>query len=86
MATLDWSQCHAVESIPGKVSRAWVFRGTRLPVATAIENLESLGIEEVMEQFDVPREQITEVLDFVARSLKEALPNERSAPANADSL
>jgi hypothetical protein len=38
MATLDWSQCPAVESIPGKVSGAWVFKGTRLPVATVIEN------------------------------------------------
>jgi hypothetical protein len=39
-ATLDWSQCPAVESIPGKVSGAWVFKDTRLPVATVIENLE----------------------------------------------
>ncbi len=37
---LDWSQCPEVESIPGKVSGAWVFRGTRLPVATIFENLE----------------------------------------------
>ena len=59
-ATLDWSQCPAVESIPGKVSGAWVFRDTRLPVATVIENLEDLSVEEVMEQFDVTREQITE--------------------------
>ncbi len=58
MATLDWSQCPVVESIPGRVSGAWVFRGTRLPVATVIENLENLSIEEVMEQFDVTREQI----------------------------
>jgi hypothetical protein len=48
-ATLDWSQCPAVESIPGKVSGAWVFRDTRLPVATVIENLEDLSVEEVME-------------------------------------
>src|SRR5436853_274470 len=34
MAALDWSQCPAVESIPGKVSGPWVFRGTRMPVAT----------------------------------------------------
>ena len=70
MATLDWSRCPAVESIPGKVGGAWVFRGTRLPVATIIENLEDLGIDEVMEQFDVSREQITAVLDFVAESLR----------------
>jgi uncharacterized protein (DUF433 family) len=69
-ATLDWSQCPAVESIPGKVSGAWVFRDTRLPVATVIENLEDLSVEEVMEQFDVTREQITAVLEFVAQSLK----------------
>ena len=43
MAAIDWSQCQAVESIPGKVSGAWVFKGTRLPVATVIENLEDLS-------------------------------------------
>ena len=32
MAALDWSRCAAVESIPGKVSGAWVFKGTRTPV------------------------------------------------------
>lgn len=70
MTTLDWSQCPAVESVPGKVSGAWVFRDTRLPVATVIENLEDLSVEEVMEQFDVTREQINAVLDFVAQSLR----------------
>ena len=70
MAALDWSQCPAVESIPGKVSGAWVFKGTRLPVATVIENLEDLSIDEVIEQFDVTREQVTAVLDFVAQSLR----------------
>jgi len=58
MATLDWSHCPAVERVPGRVSGAWVFRGTRLPVATVIENLEDLSVEEVMVQFDVSREQI----------------------------
>lgn len=70
MAALDWSQCPAVESIPGKVSGAWVFKGTRLPVATVIENLEDLSVDEVIEQFDVTREQITAVLDFVAQTLR----------------
>lgn len=68
---LDWSACPAVESIPGKVSGAWVFRGTRLPVATIFENLEDgLTIDEIMQQFDVTREQINAVLDFAARSLQ----------------
>ena len=68
---LDWSKCPAVESVPGKVSGAWVFRGTRLPVATIFENLEDgMSIEEIMDQFDVTREQVTAVLDFAARSLE----------------
>lgn len=68
---LDWTKCAAVESVPGKVSGAWVFRGTRLPVATIFENLEDgLSIEEIMEQFDVTREQVNAVLDFAARSLE----------------
>ena len=74
MAALDWSQCPAVESIPGKVSGAWVFKGTRLPVATVIENLEDLSIDEVIEQFDVTREQIKAVLEFVAKSLRSDVP------------
>ena len=86
MAALDWSQCPAVERIPGKVSGAWLFRGTRLPVATVIENLEDLSIEEVMEQFNVTREQITAVLDFVAQSLKTSTPSEPLAPADAGPL
>ena len=71
MKGLDWSQCRTVESIPGKVSGAWVFRDTRLPVATVIENLEDLSVEEVMEQYDVSREQINAVLEFVAQSLRD---------------
>ncbi len=71
MATLDWSQCPAVESVPGKVGGAWVFRGTRMPVATVFENLEAgATVEEIMEWFDLTREQVTAVLDFAARSLE----------------
>jgi uncharacterized protein (DUF433 family) len=74
MAILDWSQCSAVESVPGKVSGAWVFRGTRLPVATVFENLEDgLTIQEVMDQFDVTRDQVKAVLEFAARSLEVAV-------------
>jgi uncharacterized protein (DUF433 family) len=68
---LDWSKCPTVESVPGKVSGAWVFRGTRMPVATVFENLEDgMSIEEIMEQFDVTRAQVTAVLEFEARSLE----------------
>ena len=41
MANLDWSQCPAVESVPGKVSGAWVLKGTRMPVSAIFENLEA---------------------------------------------
>jgi uncharacterized protein (DUF433 family) len=86
MASLDWSQCPVVESIPGKVGGAWVFKDTRLPVATVVENLEDLSIEEVMTQFDIRREQITAVLDFVARSLRETVPPQSSILVDAHSL
>jgi uncharacterized protein (DUF433 family) len=70
VASLDWSQCPAVESIPGKVGGAWVFKDTRMPVSTVFENLESgASIDEIMEWFDVTREQINAVLEFAARSL-----------------
>ena len=80
MATLDWSQCRAVESIPGKVSGAWVFKDTRMPVATVFDNLESgASIEEIMEWFDVTREQIAAVLEFAARSLDAPPPPPHSS-------
>jgi len=70
MALLNWSQCPVVESIPGKVSGAWVFKGTRTPVAIVFENLEDgMTIDEVMQQFPVTRAQIKAVLEFAARSL-----------------
>ena len=89
MPTLDWSQCPAVESIPGKVSGAWLFKGTRMPVATVFENLEAgLTVEEVMEEFTVTREQINAVLDFAAKSLQapSAAPPRTAPPVNAGSL
>src|SRR5579871_4336115 len=70
MANLDWSQCPAVESVPDRRSGAWVFKDTRMPVSTVFENLEvGSSIEEILEQYDVTREQIQAVLEFVARSL-----------------
>jgi len=90
MATIDWSQCPAVESIPGKVSGAWVFKNTRMPVATVFQNLEAgLTVEEVMEEFSVTREQINAVLHFAAQSLQgtssPALA-QASTPADAHSV
>ena len=74
MATpIDWSQCSAVESVPGKVSGVWVLRGTRTPVKALFENLETgMSIDEVMEQFPVTRERMHSLMAFVARSLDKA--------------
>jgi len=68
---LDWSQCTAVESVPGKVSGAWVFRGTRIPVAAVFENLEDgLSVGEIVQMFDgLTEDQVKAVLDFTAQSL-----------------
>jgi len=65
VATLDWSRCPVVESTPGKVSGAWVFKGTRMPVSLVFENLEAgATIENIMEWFHLTREQIVAVLEF----------------------
>ena len=71
MSALDWSQCAAVESIPGKVSGTWVLRGTRMPVSAIFENLEAgANIDDIMEWFEgLDREQIKAVIEFAARSL-----------------
>ena len=82
MAALDWSQCPAVESVPGKRSGAWVFKDTRMPVAAVFENLESgATIEEIMEWFDVKREQVVSVLEFAARSLDPPDPSPPQSPS-----
>ena len=88
MANLDWSLCPAVESIPGKVSGAWVFRNTRMPVSIVFENLESgATIEEIMDWFHLTREQIVAVLEFAARSLDPPPPEYTNTPAaNARSI
>jgi uncharacterized protein (DUF433 family) len=70
MANLDWAQCPAVESIPGKVSGAWTFRNSRTPVKLIFENLEDgLTIDEIIEQYPVSRDEIKAVLGFAAQSL-----------------
>jgi uncharacterized protein (DUF433 family) len=74
MATLDWSQCSAVESIPGKRSGAWVFRRTRTPVSTVFENLQDMSVGDLVEEFGVTREQVQAVLQFAAQSTEAPTP------------
>jgi uncharacterized protein (DUF433 family) len=68
---LDWSKCVAVESVPGKLSGTWVFRGTRVPVSAVFENLEDgLTINEIVQMFDgLSKELVVTVLEFAAQSL-----------------
>jgi uncharacterized protein (DUF433 family) len=79
MPTLDWSQCPAVESVPGRLSGAWVFRDTRMPVSAVFQNLEAgATVDQIVEWFDIPKAQVIEVLEFAARSV--------AAPVPADSV
>ena len=68
---LDWSQCPEVERVPGKVSEAWLFCGTRVPVRALFENLESgATVGQFLEWFSgVTRRQVEAVLEFANQSL-----------------
>ncbi len=70
---IDWKTCHAVERQKQKVSGAWVFRGTRVPVSALFENLkDGASIEQFMEWFPgVKRSQIEAVLDHELATLAE---------------
>ena len=72
---LDWKQCSAVEQVPGKVSGAWVFRGTRVPVRALFENLEGgATVTEFLEWFPgVTRQQVSAVLEYAEKSLAGAV-------------
>jgi len=66
-----YSLCPAVESVPERLSGAWVFKDTRMPVSAVFENIEAgATVEEIMEWFHLSREQIVPVLQFAARSLE----------------
>jgi len=74
MPMLDWSQCPAVERIPGKVSGAWLFKNTRVPVKALFENIEGgATIQEFLDWFPgVAREQVDAVIEHARRSLEAA--------------
>ncbi len=68
---LDWSLCPAVERSADKVTGAWVFRSTRVPVTALFENLEDgARVDEFLEWFPgVTKEQVDTVLEHAAKSL-----------------
>lgn len=70
----DWSSCPAVERDTERVSGAWVFRGTRVPVAALFENLEDgAQVTEFVEWFPgVTLQQARTVLEHAAHSLEAA--------------
>ncbi len=72
---LDWSGCDALERNPAKVSGAWVFRGTRVPVSALFVNLEGgATVEEFLDWFPgVSRDHVRAVLEFAAQSLSETV-------------
>ncbi len=72
----DWSKCPAVEREPAKVSGAWVFRGTRVPVRALFENIESgASVEEFIEWFPgVARSQVDAVLAYISADLLASPP------------
>ena len=61
---IEWESCPAVERTPGKVSGAWVFKGTRVPVRALFENLEDgASLDDFLEWFPgVTRAQAEAVL------------------------
>ena len=67
----DWGNCDAVQRNPDKVSGAWVFRGTRVPVSSLFENIkDGASIEQFLEWFPgVKRSQVEAVLDFEVTTL-----------------
>lgn len=67
---VDWSECPAVERDPERVSGAWVFRGTRVPLAALFENLEDgASVTDFVSWFPgVTIEQARAVLEHAARS------------------
>ena len=71
---LDWSQCPAVERRAERVSGAWLFRGTRVPVKALFENLEAgASLDDFLAWFPgVAREQVEAVLAQAEKSLEVA--------------
>jgi uncharacterized protein (DUF433 family) len=73
---IDWTRCPAVEGNRDRLSGAWVFRGTRVPVSALFANLEGgATVDEFLEWFPgVSRNQVNVVLEHAARSLGDPVP------------
>lgn len=67
----DWSNGPVVEREPGRVSGAWVFHRTRVPVRALFENLEGgASVDDFLEWFPgVTRQQVDGILEYVSADL-----------------
>ena len=67
----NWKTYPAVESVPGRLSGAWVFKGTRVPLSSLFGNLaEGATIQEYLEWFPGVQEwQVKAVLEHEIKSL-----------------
>ncbi len=76
----DWEACAAVERILGRVSGAWVFAGTRIPLLALYENLaRGATINEFVEWFPgVDEQQVRAVLEHEANALRSPAPHRSS--------
>ena len=72
---MDWAECSAVERDVRRVSGAWVFRDTRIPVAALFQNLEDgVSLAQFVDLFPgVTTEQARQVLRHAAASTTVAL-------------
>ena len=80
---IDWSQCPALESVPGKLGGKWVIRGTRVPIEMLFVNLASgASVDDFVEWFEgIPRERYAELLQFLAEQSQS--PTQAAEPAAA---
>ena len=71
----NWETCPAVERHPLRVGGAWVFKGTRVPVAALFENLKAgASIDQFLEWFQgVDRWKVETVLDHELGELAETV-------------
>ena len=67
----DWETCPAVESVPGRLSGAWVFRDTRVPVSSLFANLaEGATVDDFLDWFPgVEAWQVKAVLEHEVKHL-----------------
>lgn len=68
---IDWPACPVLESVPGKVSGAWVFKGTRVPVWAVMSSLKDLPVSRISEDFpSITSGEVEQLLDFIAASAR----------------